>query len=338
LENYLIAESDEDSKVELLDEHVFGEPLLLLNNQVRTKHGKRADIIALDRMGNTVIIELKRDKGVLGVETQALQYLADIAADKGKRLLTRFKNREDGIKSFLGADASLDELNRQSRIILIARAFDPSILSIGEWLASAGVAFRCIKYLPIEIGKQRFLTFSLVFDRIRESIYPLLFDSGPRNPQTFWHNVGTKRSKSLEEKNRWWQHLVEKGEISASFDNQPGDSGEQLLRKYIQGDKIIAYLSGSGALGWGVVADPKYQLIGRGDDGPFSQGGRHLHRLKGIDWKEHATNLQDALSSEQILKQFDVYHPVQTRSRIDEEKANKLIEFIKKKFGQKTAV
>ena len=330
LERYLIARSDEDSKVELLDEHVFGEPLLLLNNQVRTKHGKRADIVALDRMGNAVIIELKRDEGKLGVETQAMQYLADISAYKGVRLLTKFKSREQDIKSFLGADASLDELNRQSRIILMARAFDSSIFSIGEWLASAGVAFRCIKYLPIEIGDRRFLTFSVAFDRSREPLYPLLFGSGPRNPQAFWHNIG---DRGFKDKNKWWRHLVEKGEISASFDNQPGDPGEQLLQGYIPGDKIIAYSSGHGALGWGIVgAAPKYQLIGKRDDVPFSLGERHLHRLKGIDWKEHAPNLQDALSAAKVLKQFDIYHPVQTRSRIDEEKVNKLIESLKKKF------
>src|SRR5438270_10949547 len=75
LEGYLIAKSDEGPKIELLEEHVFGEPLLLLSNQVRMRHRKRSDIIALDRMGNAVIIELKRDEGKLGVETQAMQYL-----------------------------------------------------------------------------------------------------------------------------------------------------------------------------------------------------------------------------------------------------------------------
>ena len=334
LERYLIARNDADSKATLLNGSMFGEAdqLLLLKNQVRTKHGKRADIVALDRMGNVVIIELKRDEGKLGVETQALQYLADISAYKGRNLITRFKSREEDIKSFLGADAFLDELNRHSRIILMARAFDRSIFSIGEWLASAGVAFRCIEYMPIEIGLQRFLTFSVIFDRSRESLYPLRFDSGPRNPQCFWHNIG---DRGFKDKNKWWQHLVQTGEISASFDNQPGDSGEQLLQGYIPEDKIIAYSSGHGALGWGLVGHPKYQLIGTRDDIPFSLGGRHLHRLRGIDWKDCAINLQDAFPADHVLKQFKIYWPVQTRSRIDEDKADRLIDSFKKRFGHK---
>jgi len=87
-------------------------------------------------------------------------------------------------------------------------------------------------------------------------------------------------------------------------------------------------------LGWGVVGDAKkYELIGKRDDVPFSLGERHLHRLKGIVWKECAANLDDALSAAKVLKQFDIYHPVQTRSRIEEEKAHKLIDCLSRMFG-----
>ena len=74
LEKLLVASSDDTAQI--LSETVFGESLLLVDNQVRTRNEKRADILALDRAGNAVIVELKRDWGQLGVETQALQYLA----------------------------------------------------------------------------------------------------------------------------------------------------------------------------------------------------------------------------------------------------------------------
>src|SRR5690554_4092167 len=66
LENYLIGKVDDSDQV--LSESVFGEPLLLINNQIRTQAGKRADILALDRQGNGVIIELKKDDAWLGVD------------------------------------------------------------------------------------------------------------------------------------------------------------------------------------------------------------------------------------------------------------------------------
>ena len=56
-----------DSDNNILDPSVFGEPLLIVSNQVKTKFKKRADILAIDRYGNGVIIELKRDRGFLGV-------------------------------------------------------------------------------------------------------------------------------------------------------------------------------------------------------------------------------------------------------------------------------
>ena len=60
IEKYIITQAD--SGVQMLTEEVFGEPLLLISNQVRTRNKKRADILALDRAGNGVVIELKRDK------------------------------------------------------------------------------------------------------------------------------------------------------------------------------------------------------------------------------------------------------------------------------------
>ena len=85
LEKYLISTAEEE-EVPTLNSSVFGEILLLVSNQVRARAGKKADILALDHMGNSVIIELKRKNSPLGVETQALQYLADFSRFKGERL------------------------------------------------------------------------------------------------------------------------------------------------------------------------------------------------------------------------------------------------------------
>jgi len=82
LERFLLPHKESDEPV--LESSVFGELLLLISNQVKTRQKKRADILALDRAGNAVIVELKRDSGVLGVETQALQYLADFSAYQGQ--------------------------------------------------------------------------------------------------------------------------------------------------------------------------------------------------------------------------------------------------------------
>jgi len=69
LEKYLLPPKGSDEPI--LEPSAFGEPLLLISNQVKTRLKKRADILALDRAGNAVVIELKRGSGMLGVEMQA---------------------------------------------------------------------------------------------------------------------------------------------------------------------------------------------------------------------------------------------------------------------------
>src|SRR5439155_21332198 len=82
IEKWIFQGSDEEPL--LLPEDVFGERFLKLARQVRTREKKRADIIALDRRGNGVVIELKRDQGRLGVETQVIQHLADVLSMRSR--------------------------------------------------------------------------------------------------------------------------------------------------------------------------------------------------------------------------------------------------------------
>ena len=263
VENYLLPSTASDDPI--LNPDVFKEPLLLIKNQVRTKNKKRADILALDRVGNAVIIELKKDRGQLGVETQALQYLAEFSAYKGKNFVAYFskyaKLLEDNIRGFVGDNVRLEDINKYSRIILMAQRFDPSLFSMGKWLASCDVAFRCVEYTPFEIDGEHYLSFSIAFDQSPSVVYPLAFQSQLREPQYFWHNIGRNTQD-------WWQYLYETGQISTGFSNQPGDEGERILKNYIQGDTIVAYATGYGAVGWGIIEKPEtYKLLRPGSTG-----------------------------------------------------------------------
>ena len=330
LEQYILP-SDEDEP--LLQESVFGEQLLFLNNQVKTRHAKRADIIALDKAGSLVVVELKRRTGSLGVETQALQYLADLSAWKGMDCVRHFcrpkntvENLQEKILGFLGGDFKIEDINRRSRIILFAQSFDPSLYSMGEWLSRSGVAFRCIEYTPFEIGKRKFLSFSVAFDRAPDSLYPLAFQNHARRPLFFWHNIG--RGEEAR-----WSFWKERGEIGTGFDNQPGDQGERILKSYVAGDTIVAYASGFGAVGWGVIKNPRYRLIQRGDaDDRFN--GHHLHRLS-VEWKAVAPTLQDSIPSDEVKQRFGIYHPVSTSVNIEDRKAQELIATLSEKFPLK---
>ena len=148
---------------------------------------------------------------------------------------------------------------------------------MGEWLSRAGVAFRCIEYTPFEIGEDKFLSFSIAFDRAPDFLYPLAFQSRARQPGYFWHNIGWAEQS-------WWDFLKKQGEISTGFEDQPGDEGERILKSYVAGDTIIAYAKSFGAVGWGLIQSPdSYRLIAAGDPAD-KHNGRHLHRIN-IQWK-----------------------------------------------------
>jgi hypothetical protein len=327
LESYLLPE--ENAEEPLLDSSVFGESLLLVSNQVKTRHKKRADILALDKAGNGVIVELKRDQGALGVETQALQYLADFSTSTGQDFIDRFSQSIPDLKThipgFLGPDM-VNDINKHSRIILVARSFDPAVYSMGEWLSQQGVSFRCIEYTPFEIAGGHYLSFSVVFDRSTKSVYPLIFQNRERKPGYFWHNIGFA-------KNDWWNFLVERGQISTGFDNRPGDQGERILRSYIAGDIILAYCSKRGAIGWGIVEKPNsYRLIARNSSEDRLKG-THLHRLD-ITWKAVARNISEGISPDEVRAEFGIYHPVSTSVRIDSENARQLVNKLNRVFAK----
>jgi hypothetical protein len=329
LERYLISTQEEG--VPTLNYSVFNEELLIVNNQVRTKTKKRADILALDKMGNAVIIELKRDHGSLGVDTQALQYLADFSRYKGLAFLDRFLGRgltREDVFGFLGDEVSFDDMNKNSRIILIARSFDATLFSMGEWLSSKGVGFRCITYHPTEIDNRRFISFSVCFDRSPESLYPLLSSSRSRMPRIFWHNIGYPDDE-------WWSYIKEEGALTTSFECRPGDQGERILKSYIPGDRIVAYVKGRGAVGWGKIGkDPisSYRLFKPGSQEDI-RSGSHLHRIP-VQWFCTAESVQDAIAASRIRDEFGIYHPVSTSTGIGRAKGELLLAELEKKFGR----
>ena len=327
LERYLITQAE--ANVQVMSESVFGEPLLLVRNQVMTKAKKRADILALDRAGNGVIIELKKNAGQLGVETQALQYLADFSKYRGKNFLRQFAGAsgvsEETVLGFVGNKVTIEDLNTRNRVILVARSFDETIFSLGEWLSSKGVGVRCISYFPVQVGREQFLSFSIAFDHSPESLYPLTFSSAMREPGIYWHNIA-------EADQKWWDFLVSNSEIPAGFDNAPGDQGEKLLTGYIIGDRVVAYAAGYGAVGWAVVQDPStYRLVPQGSKEDLLNG-KNRHR-RGVQWKAVARRLSDGMPAKEVRRDFGIYHPISTSVSIGAVEGEKLLARLSERFA-----
>jgi hypothetical protein len=111
-------------------------------------------------------------------------------------------------------------------------------------------------------------------------------------PRYFWHNIGVRAkgwsgTLSPSQRNEWWQRLLRGGKVSAGYDNKPGYAKRLLTSE--RGDRIIAYASGCGALGWGIVEAPAYRT-----EAPFFPKS-HRHFLEGISWRDFAEKLEDGV-------------------------------------------
>jgi len=117
----------------------MGESLLLIGEEVRPTDvvEDRIDLLALDRDGNTVIIELKRGNDKFQL-LQSLSYAAMTSDWQPERIVEQFNifsgndDAENQIENFLLE--GLESLNSTQRIILIAEQYNYEVLVTAEWL------------------------------------------------------------------------------------------------------------------------------------------------------------------------------------------------------------
>lgn len=113
----------------------IGEELFLLGKElVPSKNVQdRIDLLAIDKEGVCVVIELKRGNHKLQM-MQAISYAGMISHWHAEDFLELLdQNQRESLADFLEGD--IDDINRQQRVILIAEAFDYALLVGAEWLS-----------------------------------------------------------------------------------------------------------------------------------------------------------------------------------------------------------
>jgi hypothetical protein len=130
--------------------------LLYVGRQGTVETGGIFDILAVDEMGNTVVVELKRDEAPRGVITQALEYASEIQNAEYDYLDSRYQSflreeqgYDDEPLSLQQAHADhfdLDEplspreFNTEQRLILVASEFnDDKLLNMADFLRNHGI-------------------------------------------------------------------------------------------------------------------------------------------------------------------------------------------------------
>ncbi|MFC2020947.1 hypothetical protein ACFLU1_04050 [Chloroflexota bacterium] len=145
---------------------VLGEELLIIAKEKSYFEGtrERPDLIALDKAGNVVVIELKRDDSGQNTEWQAIKYasywskftvndIIEVFADYLKRKdAVSTESDEDyasqRIMEFVN-DGTLDNINVKQRIFLVSHRYAKEVTSAVNWLIdSYRVSIKCIQLIP----------------------------------------------------------------------------------------------------------------------------------------------------------------------------------------------
>ncbi len=130
-------------------EDFFGElglELFLLGQEIVPSEAvqDRIDLLAVDREGACVVIELKRGSHKLQM-LQAISYAGMISQWSSAELLSLLDEQgQSRLEQFLIVPS--DEINRSQRIVLIAEAFDYALLASAEWLTERfGLSVTCCR-------------------------------------------------------------------------------------------------------------------------------------------------------------------------------------------------
>ncbi len=146
---------------------ILGEELLIIQKEFDgfCDTHERLDLLAIDKIGNLVIIENKLDDSGRDTVWQAMKYAgycSSLKKDDIKNIYQKYLDKngvkykaEEIISEFLDKpDYSEIELNQKlsQRIILVAKEFRKEVTNTVIWARDFGVNIKCIKIIPFKIN------------------------------------------------------------------------------------------------------------------------------------------------------------------------------------------
>ena len=148
---------------------ILGEDLLILTVEFDRfiNSSDRLDLLALDRSGNLVVVELKRDSASGYADLQAIRYAAMVSSmtiDKLVPYYIAYRKKHYGeqitdavaktqIIEFVESD-SFSEFSTKPRIILCSEGFSQEITTTVLWLRASQIDVSCVKITPYKIANR----------------------------------------------------------------------------------------------------------------------------------------------------------------------------------------
>ena len=151
------------------DISVLNPEWLVIGRQVLTSYNKYIDLLAIDRNGNLVIIELKRDKTPRDVVAQAIDYaswiknlkqdqIIDIFSDFNTKYIKDGKSLEAVFSEKYGDEITDEMLNGSHQMVIVASALDSSTERIVKYLSDSDIPLNVVFFKVFMDGNKKYIS------------------------------------------------------------------------------------------------------------------------------------------------------------------------------------
>ena len=226
------------------DISLISDDLLVIGREVQTDFNKSIDLLCLDRDGNIVIIELKRDRAPRDVLAQILEYASwvdDLPSDKilevasiylqkkGTDLEEAFREKFD--------DELPESLNSSHKMLIVASELDAQTERVLNYLSKRDIDINAVTFSYFRDGENEYLARAVL---IPESMKP-----NPEKPKSWTYELLQEQIDDMSKeilKKRISQILEfarEKNIFAESLSRDP-----QFYLKSIDGKVLAVYFSG----------------------------------------------------------------------------------------------
>lgn len=247
--------TDEKELEELLFQHteILNPNWLLIGRQVRTTAGKYIDLLCMDRDGDLIVVELKKDQTPREVTAQVIDYASCVSEIKLEQLAELYLQLTGGQETLneayekkFGVTLDEDGVNENTKMVIVAARMDDSTERIVRYLREKyEVDINILFFNIFAYNGHRFISRVWFEEDIEEQL------PAPRSArgwnQEYYVSFGAGE--------RRWEDAQKYGFISAGG----GAWYSNTLKLLSAGDRVWVNIPHTGYVGVGLVAGEAVQ-------------------------------------------------------------------------------
>jgi hypothetical protein len=209
---------------------ILGENLLIVSMEFDRFKGSRdrLDLLAVDRQGKLVVVELKRSSFADYADLQSIRYAAMVSTMTIEQLLPYYADyhrmdtgegvSEDELRSKIAEFAGLEEFKEfssQPRIVLCSEDFSQEISTTVLWLRGFGLDIACVRLTPHSLEDKLIL--------VPEKIIPLR--------ETEEYRIGVQEKEEKRQEATTGKSAATREELLAKADHNGTGEGFRAILK-----------------------------------------------------------------------------------------------------------